>query len=354
MGLFARACSLRRPGPMRDGGLLHRSLSLLQKLSPEPATVPEPQAPAATEAEATTVGADELLYRVSQVREGIPAPALLFCLLKEHLRLKAAALLLHDAARQLFVPWCSTGLDTTTRHRLLLPPGFNAPFNRAAAGEVTRVDGEELEGFRELFSSREFAQIRRIVLAPFVHGGRLLGLLLIARLASEPSGEILSLLQQLTQQASHLFRWVAGRPVEEAQQDSGLPLPELVATMLQAAKQKAHPLILMRLELSALLRQATARYPELEPFRLQEEVFALCRAMFRVIGQVRNLKPRRLLVLVNGMKDADPELLCRQVESVVQTSLRELIEPGAVDLGAESRIIQDDPEPALRFLAEAG
>jgi hypothetical protein len=173
------------------------------------------------------------------------------------------------------------------------------------------------------------------------------------RLALEPEQDPLSRLQQVAQQASPLLRRLAGRVAEELPGESGLPLPELVQTLFQTAKQKAHPLILMRLQLGSILRQATARYPELEPFRLQEEISSLCQSVFRVIGQVRTLKARQLLVLVHGMKDADPELLRKQLQTIIGANLQELIEPGVLDLSVDSRIIVDDPETALRFIAES-
>jgi hypothetical protein len=258
-----------------------------------------------------------------------------------------------DSSRQLFVPWCSTGLDTTTRHRLLLPPGANAAFNRAATGEVTAASADELQGFRAYFSSREFALIQSLVLVPFVHNLRLLGLLVIARMAPEPSRDTLSVLRQAAQQAAPLIRQLAGREVEELPRDSGLPLPELLQTALQTAKQKGHHLILMRFRIGAILRQAAARYPDLESFRLQEELALLCRGAFRVIGQVRTLKSQELLVLVHGMKDADPQLLRKQLQLIIKGSLQELIEPGGVDLEADSRIVVDNLEDALHFIIES-
>jgi hypothetical protein len=346
MGLFARARSLSRPGPKRSSGigLLRRSQILLERPSPAPETG----------IAAPPTSADELLFRISQIPEGIAAPALLFSLLKAHLRLQEAALLLQDSARQLFVPWCSTGLDTTTRHRLLLPPGLNEPFNRAASGEVILVEGVELQGFREFFSSREFALIRQLTLVPFVHGRRLVGLLLIVRMASQPAGEMLSLLRQVAQQAAPPLLRVAGRLGDEGLRDTEQPLSELVTGMLESAKQHSHPLLLMRLKLGPLLRQVAARYPELEPFRLQEELLILCRDLFRVIGRVRSLKSNQLLIVINGMKDADPELLQRELEAVIQASLRELIAADTVKMAAESRIVTEDPEAAFDFLAEAG
>jgi hypothetical protein len=339
MGLLARArsLSLLGPKPSPGAGLLRRSRNLLEIPSPAPSP-----------------SADELLFRVSQVPEGIAAPALLFRLLKAHLGLQAAALLLQDPGRQLFVPWCSTGLDTTTRHRLFLPPGLNPAFNRAATGELTLVEGKGLEGFREFFSSREFALIRRLTLVPFVHGQRLLGLLLIIRMSSEPDGEMLSLLGQTAQQAAPLLLQTAGKMADDGLRDTEPALPELIQGMLQAAKQHAHPLLLMRLKLGAFLHQVAARYPELEPFRLQEQLLMLCRVLFRLIGRVRSLKSNQLLILINGMKDADPELLQRELEAVMQANLRELIAADTVELATESRIVTEDPEDALAFLAEAG
>jgi len=357
MGLFARASSLAIPGKTA-GGLLHRGLAILEALlGARREARGEARVTTRREARVTTlltarpavqptIPAEELVYRVAAIPAGLAAPVLLFRLLRDVLGLKQAALLAYDSRRHLYSPLAAIGLDTTSRHRLRFQPGANPDFNRAAAGRIVEVRGEELETFREYFSSRGFSAIRELVLVPYLHNQRLLGLLLAMGRERPLAGEALELLQSTMATAAQLL------PQDEEEQpaEDPRPLAERVQTLLADCRSRGRPLILIRISLDELLRLAQERFPELESFRLYEFLVASCRRLLRGIGQVETPKPRVLFLLVHGMKDGDPPLLLRQLETALLSELRGLVDARTVDLRQEVRIVTDDPQAALSFL----
>jgi len=352
MGLFARASLLASPGKSA-GGLLRRSLAALESLvggpaaaRPAPASAASPPAPLAAQAAAAAVSAEELTYRVAAIPTGFAAPLQLFALLRDVLGLQQAALLAYDARRHVYSPLAAIGFDATSRHRLRLEPGANADFNRAAAGNVVEIRGEDLAAFQEYFSSREFSSIRQLMLVPYMHNQRLVGLLLVARLARPQAPETMELLRSSMSSAGPLL----AQDGEEPAAEDVRPPAERLRALLAECQSRSQALILIRLSLDELLRLAQERFPELEGFRLHEFLVGSCRRLLRGIGQVEIPKPRVLVLLVHGMKDADPPLLLRQLESALLAEIRGLVEARRVDLRPEVLAVTDDLRQAQDFL----
>jgi hypothetical protein len=292
------------------------------------------------------VSAEELTYRVAAIPAGFAAPLQLFALLRDVLGLQQAALLAYDARRYVYSPLAATGFDATSRHRLRLEPGANADFNRAAAGSIVEVRGEELAAFREYFSSREFSGIRQLTLVPYLHSQRLVGLLLIARLARPQAPETVQLLRSSMSTAGPLL----AQDGEEPPAEDDRPPEERLRALLAECQGRGQALMLIRFSLDELLRLAQERFPEMESFRLHESLVSSCRRLLRGIGQVQIPKPRVLALLVHGMKDADPPLLLRQLESALLSELRGLVEARSVDLHPEVLTVTDDIQRAQDFL----
>jgi hypothetical protein len=348
MGLFARASSLAVPGKTA-GGLLRRSLAILHSLvgAPRSPALPLYAVTAALKPAGTAVTAEELAYRVAAIPKGFAGPILLFALLKEALGLSQAALLAYDPRRHVYSPLAAVGFDTTSRHRLRLEPGANPEFNRAAAGRIVEVRGEELAAFREYFSSREFSAVRELTLVPYLHAQRLVGLLLVTRMRRPSTGDALELLRSTMMPAGELL------PQDEESEaaEDARPLAERLESLLAGCKNRGHPLILIRLSLDEPVRLAREHFPDLEGFRLYEFLVGACRRLLRGIGQVEMPKPKDLILLVHGMKDGDPPLLLRQVEIALLAQLRGLVDANSVDLRAEVRTVTDDAQAALEFLS---
>jgi len=343
MGLFARASSLAVPGGSNTaGGLLHRSLAALEARVANRVAARRETPPAAV----PPITAEELTYRIAAIPAGFTAPIQLFALLKEVLPLKQGALLAYDPRRHLYSPVAAAAFDTTTRHRLRLEPGANPDFNRAAAGQIVEVHGAGLAAFRECFSSREFSSIRELVLVPFLRSQRLVGLLLMTRKPGSPAGAALELLRSTMASAGELF------PQDEEEQppEDSRPPAERLQALLAGCRSRGRPLILIRLSLEELVRLAQERFPDLEGFRLHEFLVAACRRLLRGIGLVEIPRPRVLVLLVHGMKDEDPPLLLRLLESALLAALRGLVDARSASLQPEVRAITDDAQAALDFL----
>jgi hypothetical protein len=349
MGLFARASLLASPGKSA-GGLLRRSLAALESLVGGPAAArPAPDSaasPPSPQATAEAVSAEELTYRVAAIPAGFAAALKLFALLRDVLGLQQAALLAYDARRHVYSPLAAIGFDATSRHRLRLEPGANADFNRAAAGNIVEVRGEDLAAFREYFSSREFSRIRQLTLVPYLHSQRLVGLLLVARLAKPQAPQTMELLRSSMSSAGPLLALDGEEPAAE----DARPPAERLRALLAECQSRAQALLLIRLSLDELLRLAQERFPELESFRLYEFLVGSCRRLLRGIGQVEIPKPRVLVLLVHGMKDADPPLLLRQLESALLAEIRGLVEARSADLRPEVLTVTDDIQQAQDFL----
>jgi hypothetical protein len=374
MGLFARASFLASPGKSA-GGLLRRSLAALEsavgsraasrvsprtnkKASAAPGPAVQVEAPQPRPSHAAprvrviasapaAISAEELTYRVAAIPAGFAAPLQLFALLREVLGLQQAALVTYDPRRHVYAPLASIGLDATSRHRLRLEPGANADFNRAAAGNIVEVSGEELAAFRQYMSSRQFASVRQLALIPYLHNQRLVGMLLVARQARPGGKATLELLRSSMAAGGPLLAQDerGGEPAEDAR----TPDERLQATLAEC-QSRSQPLVLIRISLEELLRLAQERFPELESFRLFEFLAGACRRLLRGLGLVEVPRPPVLVLLVHGMKEADPPLLLRQLESALLAEIRGLLDARSVDLRPEVLTVTDDAQNARDFL----
>jgi hypothetical protein len=356
MGLFARASFLASPGKSA-GGLLRRSLAALEnaiggraasRVPPETGKKPaaEPAAPQGAPQPPAAISAEELTYRVAAIPAGFAAPLQLFALLREVLGLQQAALLTYDPRRHVYSPLAAVGFDATSRHRLRLEPGVNAHFNRAAAGNIVEVSGEELAAFRPYLSSRQYAVVRQLALVPYLYNQRLLGLLWVTRLARPWSKETRELMRSsLVPGGQLLVQDERGGSAEYA-----LTPEERLEATLAECKGRGQPLVLIRISLEQPLRLAMERFPELESFRLFEFLAGACRRLLRGLGQVEVPRPPVLALLVHGMKDADPPLLLRQLESALLAEIRGLVDAPRADLQPEVLSVADDAQAARDFL----
>jgi hypothetical protein len=292
------------------------------------------------------MSAEELTYRVAAIPAGLAAPLQLFALLRDVLGLRQAALLAYDSRRHVYSPLASIGFDATTRHRLRLEPGANADFNRAAEGNAVEVHGDGLAAFRQYFSSRQFAAFHQLALVPYLHNQRLVGLLLVTRLVRPLTTETLELLRSSMAPGGQLIAQdEREQPVEDAR-----PPAERLQAILAECRGRGQVLIMIRLSLDELLRLALERFPDLESFRLYEFLVGSCRRLLRGIGLVEIPRPRVLVLLVHGMKEADPPLLLRQLESALLAEIRGLVDSRSVDLRPEVLTVTDDAQAAQEFL----
>jgi hypothetical protein len=139
-------------------------------------------------------------------------------------------------------------------------------------------------------------------------------------------------------------------PASQDAAEDARPPAERLQALLADCQKRGQTLTLIRFSLDELLRLAQGHFPELESFRLYEFLLGCCRRLLRGIGQVEIPKPRVLVLLVHGMKDADPPLLLRQMQSALLAEIRGLVEARSVDLRPEVLTVSDNVQEAQDFL----
>jgi hypothetical protein len=405
MGLFKRARSLHRASRAANvgGGLLQKSLHFLDKVfSPSsdpaksvgqaeldpilavptgaleevptgiqkqtPESVPRTWKESGQEEKLEEIESDddlagsaadkleELLARLSELEDGIEAPGRFFSLVKEQLRLKRAALLLYDPVRMVFAPWATYGFDETTNHHLRIPLGANETMNRLAAGKVFLLsDPDTLKRFQQFFSFREFSTLVTLLLVPFIHENKFMGILLIADPERDFSQGDLSAFETLAVRASGLFYQARERHLEAAKR--GVPeksesLRESVQNAVQSCLAAGAPPIMIGVNTTNIIAKVKKRNPYIDPFRLREDIARVILSLFQSLGPVFHIDRERVLILVTHTPERDSELLLYHLKATLTRLLLELADQEEIDLEERVRIPEANVKEALTFLAE--
>jgi hypothetical protein len=297
----------------------------------------------------------ELQSALLRIPDGLEAPGQLFAVLRHQLRLKGAALLLFDPIRSVFAPWASHGLDETTLHRLRIPAEAGGFLSSLEAGELLLLeDAEERSELRRYFSNREYATMEALLLVPFLHEGRLLGVLL-AQSREAFAESLLDRLRSLAPQVGALlYRCREGRLEALQQQAIERPEPvrERVLGAAQAAAARGNRLALIRISLEGLTRILREHNPFADGFRLREDLARLVSSLFRPLGSVVQVDAARLLLVVNSVKEPDVPVLTAHLQAALRALMPQLAESGPLDLEEATRVCAPSPEEAGICLAE--
>ncbi len=366
MGLFTRARSFQRASraAKAGGGLLYKSLRFLDKyLSPssDPTKkidqaeheVIEPEGELATSASDRL---EALLTRLGELENGIEAPGRFFALVKEQLKLKRAALLLYDPVRMVFAPWAAHGFDETTNHHLRIPLGANEIMNRLAAGKVFLLsDPDVLRRFQQFFSLREFSTLEHLLLVPFIHENKFMGILLIAELEGELNQSDLSGFEILAVRTAGLFYQAREKHLEAAKR--GIPekpesLRESVRDALQSCMAAGAGPLMIGINTANIIEAVKVRNPYIDLFRLREDLARVILSLFQSLGPVFQIDRQRILILVTRTPERDADLLLYHLKKTLTRLLLELSDQEQIDLEERVRIPEANVEEALTFLAE--
>jgi hypothetical protein len=338
-----------------------------QKKSPEtvPRTWTESGQPAPGETEATPSESarlteadrlERLWAGLGEMEDGIESPGRLFALVKEQLKLDRAALLLYDPVRMVFAPWAVHGFDETTNHRLRIPLGANDTINRLASGKVHLLSGpEELQPFQQFFSFREFSTLSNLLLVPFIHESKFMGLLLSA----ESDRTDLDIFTTLAERAARLLYEARERHLEGAKR--GIPeqpesLRQTVRAALQPCVDRGFSPLMIRIDTATLTESVQKRNPFIDPFRLNQDISRVVLSLFQSLGSVFQVDRERILIVVTNkaqpIQEGDSELLLYHLKATLGRLLPELAEQDPIVLDEQVRIPSPDIEEALTYLAE--
>jgi hypothetical protein len=377
MGLFKRARSFQgasRSDRSATRGLLHKSLEFIEKVlsqqqdqgqeleSSTAQREPEEREEGAAARE-TAIEADwlqRLLARLDELEEGIEAPGQLFRLTKDRLGLNRAALLLYDPLHMVFAPWAACGFDQTTNHRLRIPLGANDAVNRLATGRLVLLrDPQQIQPFQPFFSFREFSTISNLLLVPFIHESKFMGLLLVAEAALKFDQNSLQDLTTLADRAARLFYRARERHLEGAKR--GTPeqpesLRDSVRTVLGPCMKNGVPPVMIRINTAGLVGAVRKRNPYVDPFRLGQDIARVVFSLFQSLGSVFQVDRDRILIVITSAAEhlgpGDSDLLLHHLKATLGSLLPELSDHDQIDLDEQVRIPEPVLEEALTLLAE--
>ncbi|MBN2554088.1 MAG: hypothetical protein JXB06_15025 [Spirochaetales bacterium] len=302
----------------------------------------------------------ELLAALSDIDDGIEAPGHLFAVAKEKLGLKRAALLLYDPVRMVFAPWAVYGFDETTNHRLRIPLGSSEHMNRLASGKVAMLSGQQaLQPFQQYFSFRGFSTLEHLVLVPFIHESRFMGLLLIADMEAKTEAEEMRFFETLADRAAGVLYNARERHLQGAAR----VLPEQPESIRQGVRSALQPVLeqgisplMIRIDTAGLIESVKRQNPYIDPFRLSQDIRRVVLSLFQSLGSVFQVDRDRLLILVTRRTDRntaeDPGLLIHHLRATLIRLLPELSERASIDLDEQVRIPRPDMEEVLILLAE--
>ncbi|MBA7620035.1 hypothetical protein ES703_27377 [subsurface metagenome] len=273
-----------------------------------------------------------------------------------NLHLTKAALLLYDPIRMVFAPWASVGYDKTTHHRLRISLGFNKYFNRVANGTVLNLTTEqELEGFKNCFSSREYAALTQLILSPLIFNEKLIAILLITHMEESHFKDILALLSEISIQAAPAIFRAREEKLKNIRQESLVspePLEDSVQKLARNCQKKGLPLVMIKLSLEKVIQSIISHNALLDPFRLKEDISSIIYSLLYEIGAVHNLDQNHILLLIHNMQAPDPELLIHHIGLTLKMFFRELPKEQRINFNEEIKIFPEDREDVLELLSE--
>jgi hypothetical protein len=331
MGLLEKASAFARPK-----SLFHRSLELLGEAPAGAAAAAEPAASVVFDVPVFSIRVEnpvpaadpeaiaaELAGELSALEATIDLPSRLFGLLKNRLGIAKGALLLHDAARQVFAPWAAAGYDAATLRRMRIPQEDAAFARLAGSPPVAVSDAKGIADLRRFFSSREAGAFQRLLLAPFSAGERLLGVLLVSDIsppvpAGAPLDDCLAraaaaavpALQRLRDEILLQARTGPVSP-KEARED--------LTRFLAAHPRGTPPFTVFTLSLERCRKRAIAANPWFDPFRLEEDLRGVVSGFTADLGRAVHLGRLRFLVAVRDLGPTDTDLYTHQLASLLGT-----------------------------------
>ncbi|UCF98786.1 MAG: hypothetical protein JSV89_04430 [Spirochaetaceae bacterium] len=303
---------------------------------------------------------ERLLEGLAELEDGIEAPGHVFSLVQNIFNLQRAALLLFDPVRMVFAPWALYGFDETTNHRLRIPLGANDTMNRLAAGKVhILADAERLQPFEQFFSFREFSSLTTLVLVPFIHGSKFMGLLLIAGLEGKKAQANLEIFEALSERAAGLFYQARERHLEGAKRG----IPQRPHSLRQSVQNALQPLVdqgisplMIRINTAKLVESVKQRNPYIDAFRLSQDISRVVLSQFQSLGPVFQIDRDRILIVVTSLAkrtiDGDSDLLLYHLKASLMRLLPELADQPELNLDEQVRVPKPEIEEVLTLLAE--
>ncbi len=194
---------------------------------------------------------------------------------------------------------------------------------------MTTLARRELVPLQSYFSTREFGLIEKLLFVPFVVGGQVVALLLVARAAEFPTGrsDVLRYIEESALIAAPLIR--KSRTVIQPDRpaaprsDLGSRLSEILA---KAAEEK-HFILFVKLDLTQLTAALPAHGEGVDPYHLRKDIVRVLSSMVSGSGELIRLAPNRLLLTLNSRTSHDERLVIHQICSGLGSLFGARLEP---------------------------
>jgi hypothetical protein len=241
------------------------------------------------------------------------------------LQIGKGAILLPDYDENLFVPWASAGIDTTTLHRLRIPDEDIAAIKaRGPSGIIWGKD--EVRSFAPYFSRREASQLEKLLLFPLVSGGVVQAVLLLLETPyldhqSEFLRLILAAVGEPAAQVVQKQRLRYSDVIRHAVVFKAIELPIVTERLTERAPRGVH-LILLRL--ADIVSQVATANEHLDPYRVWQDILRIVASLFATSGTVCDLDRNQLLICLHGALEDDLELIVYHIGATIAELLPEV------------------------------
>jgi hypothetical protein len=294
---------------------------------------------------------ERIISEIFALPLGVEFPARIFGVLKERLAISKGALLLYDPARRVYAPWAACGYDTTTLHRLRIPLPVDQSFPSLANGRPMIASGQkELSLYGELFSNRELALASKLVVAPFNGDERLFAILLVTSASPSIASDdaLLTGLERIAGASSPSIRKAREEKFAGIPRPPELPagsLSERIAALLSSPTLGKKRLLLFSLSLLRYEERILSSIPDLDPFRLDEDVRCFLESFTADLGPTIPLGRGTYLIAAQDLHKENLGIFLHQLRlflwGLFGEREGETLGPGVFD---KTRLFPDDGE----------
>jgi hypothetical protein len=286
-----------------------------------------------------------VLKDLAALPQSFEAPAQLFHILKNRLKIRKGALLLPDETDGILAPWSLTGYDRTTSFRLRIPSSQIYDVFHRSRSSVMVLEKNSLSNYGFRFSSREQGLMETLLVHCIFYQDRLLGALIISDspvLFWDPSliRLFFTVIDELTAPLLYAFRGER----QEKIRPTLLTEAELFREYL--TEKKAPQLYLLRLETKPLLQLFTQANPDIDPFRTLRDIGSFLSNMLDG-APVYILPEQNKLFFSMESVGFDGELLVHQIETAFKQFFPEL--SSLTEINIQWKLIQPQEIDAIDF-----
>ena len=255
-----------------------------------------------------------LMSSLNSGSTGLDFPSKLFSQIKKELQITKGAILLPEDD-SLFVPWAETGFDRTTSRRIRLPQTLINSMLNWNDYDILELRESDIGVMSEFFSFREFSVTDSILLAPILAEKKLIAIIFISE------GEILNqsrdfklrLFQDLSNETGPLLISKRDNIVNKLEDVSQKDLvkEDIVSNFIDKNAEKNF--LIIKVDVQKVIEHLLQNDSSAISFRIKQDILRLIKTLIADKGEVVNNNSNSLIILLNGNRVEEAELLIHQI-----------------------------------------